>query len=58
MRIHGLRHSHASLLIRLCINPIAIARRLGHEKVETTLNTHSHLFPNNNKEIMKLLRNV
>ena len=58
IRIHDLRHSHASLLIHLGINPLIIARRLGHEKVETTLNTYSHLFPNSNKEMMELLKNI
>ncbi len=58
IRIHDLRHSHASLLIHLGVNPLAIARRLGHEKVETTLNIYSHLFPNSNKEMIELLRKV
>uniref|UniRef100_UPI002ED3DEA4 site-specific integrase n=1 Tax=Vallitalea pronyensis TaxID=1348613 RepID=UPI002ED3DEA4 len=46
IRLHDLRHSHASLLIELGFSPILIAERLGHEKVETTLNTYSHLYPN------------
>lgn len=58
IRIHDLRHSHASLLIHLGVNPLVIARRLGHEKVETTLNTYSHLFPNSNKEMINLLENI
>ena len=39
IRIHDLRHSHASMLIELGFSPLEIADRLGHEKVETTLNT-------------------
>lgn len=46
IRLHDLRHSHASLLIELGFSPIAVAERLGHEKVSTTLNTYGHLFPN------------
>lgn len=46
IRIHDLRHSHASMLIELGFSPLEIADRLGHEKVETTLNTYSHLFSN------------
>ncbi|OPJ61508.1 site-specific integrase [Clostridium oryzae] len=46
IRIHDLRHSHASLLIELGFTPLLISERLGHEKVETTLNTYSHLYPN------------
>lgn len=46
IRIHDLRHSHASLLIELGFTPLAISERLGHESVQTTLNTYSHLYPN------------
>lgn len=45
IRIHDLRHSHASLLVELGFTPLEIAERLGHEKIETTLNTYSHLYP-------------
>lgn len=46
IRLHDLRHSHASLLIELGFSPLEIANRLGHEKVETTLNTYAHLYQN------------
>ncbi len=46
IRVHDLRHSHASLLIELGFTPLAISERLGHEKVQTTLNTYAHLYPN------------
>ncbi len=38
IRIHDLRHSHASLLIEMGVSPKEIAERLGHENIETTLN--------------------
>lgn len=57
IRIHDLRHSHASLLIELGFSPLAIADRLGHDKVETTLNTYSHLFPHKRDEIAEKLQN-
>ena len=49
--LHGFRHSHASLLIELGFAPTAIADRLGHENVTTTLNTYSHMFPSKQSEI-------
>ena len=55
IRLHDLRHSHASLLIHLGVNPVLISKRLGHEKVETTLNTYSHIYPNANISMMNLL---
>lgn len=51
IRLHDLRHSHCSYLIELGFTPIAIAERLGHEKVETTLNTYVHLYPNKQEEV-------
>lgn len=51
IRVHDLRHSHASLLIEQGFSPIAIRDRLGHEDIQTTLNTYSHLYPNKQEEI-------
>ena len=45
IRLHDLRHSHASYLIHRGIPIIAISQRLGHEKLETTLQTYAHLYP-------------
>ena len=56
IRLHDLRHSHASLLIELGFSPLVIADRLGHEKVETTLNTYSHLFPHKRDEVADKLQ--
>jgi len=48
IRLHDLRHSHASMLVEMGFSPLEIANRLGHEKIETTLNTYSHcLCPRN-----------
>lgn len=58
IRLHDLRHSHASLLIDLGFSPLLIAERLGHEKVETTLNTYSHLYPNKHGEVAEKLNNL
>lgn len=55
IRVHDLRHSHASLLIHLGVNPLAISKRLGHEKVETTLNIYSHLYPEAGEKIVEML---
>ncbi|QIB67823.1 site-specific integrase [Aminipila butyrica] len=58
IRLHDLRHSHASLLIELGFSPLLIADRLGHEKVETTLNTYSHLYPNKQSEVVEKLQSL
>ena len=55
IRIHDIQHSHASLLIEMGCSPLLIAERLGHEKVQTTLDTYSHLYPNKQIEVAKKL---
>ena len=55
IRIHDLRHSHASYLIHLGCSPLLISERLGHEKVQTTLNTYSHLYPNKQQELVDMM---
>lgn len=52
IRAHDLRHSHASLLIELGYSPLLIAERLGHEKVQTTLETYAHLYPNKQEKVV------
>ncbi|MEA4989039.1 MAG: site-specific integrase [Anaerovorax sp.] len=51
IRLHDLRHSHSSMLIEMGFSPLEIANRLGHEKIETTLNTYSHLYPNKQEKL-------
>lgn len=58
IRIHDIRHSHASLLINQGCDALIMADRLGHEKVSTTLNTYSHLFPHKQQEIVSNLEQL
>jgi integrase len=41
---HGLRHTHASVLIAAKEDIIKISRRLGHSKPSVTLDVYGHLF--------------
>jgi integrase len=41
---HALRHTHASMLIALGVDIVAISKRLGHVDPQVTLRTYSHLF--------------
>ncbi|MFD1901349.1 tyrosine-type recombinase/integrase [Enterococcus termitis] len=56
--MHDLRHSHASLLVYLGENPKMIQERLGHANIEMTLGTYSHLYPNQDIELVKKLDQV
>lgn len=58
IRTHDLRHSHASLLIEMGVNPLIIQERLGHEDVQTTLNTYSHLYPNKQEKVALKLNKI
>ena len=58
IKVHALRHSHASLLISMGENPLIIKERLGHEKIQTTLGTYGHLYPNSNYEVATKLTGI
>ena len=47
--VHCLRHSHATMLVSLGFSPQEIARRLGHAKVTTTIETYCH--PSNDAQL-------
>ena len=51
IRLHDLRHSHASLLIELGFSALLVSERLGHENISTTLDIFSHLFPPKQSEV-------
>ncbi len=55
IKIHDFRHSHVSLLINKGASPSIVAERLGHSDIAMTLNTYSHLFPNEQQKIVNLL---
>ena len=55
IRIHDLRHSHAAALIEMNVAPKLLQERLGHERIQTTLDTYGHLYPNKQAEVAKQL---
>ncbi len=58
IRVHDLRHSHASLLVEMGFSLLLIAERLGHERIQTTMETYSHLYPNKQAEVAKQLDSI
>ncbi|MBQ7861597.1 MAG: site-specific integrase [Clostridia bacterium] len=58
IRIHDIRHSHCALLFEMGITPLEVADRLGHERVETTLNTYAHLYPNKQRTLSDKLQKI
>lgn len=55
IRIHDFRHSHASYLISKGATIVSVAKRLGHSSIEQTLNTYSHMMPNDEQKLIDIL---
>jgi integrase len=45
IRLHDVRHTHASLLLAAGVNPKVVSERLGHSSVAFTLDTYAHVLP-------------
>lgn len=45
IRLHDLRHTHATLLLQAGVPVKVVADRLGHADVAMTLNTYAHVLP-------------
>ena len=58
IRIHDLRHSCASLLIHKGVSIVAVSRHLGHSSVKQTLDTYSHMLPDDQTMILKSLSSL
>lgn len=56
--IHGLRHTHATLLILNGENIKIVSDRLGHKDVTTTLNTYTHVMKEMKDNTAELLDNL
>ena len=57
--VHGLRHTHASLLLYANVSIASVARRLGHSNMTTTQSTYLHIIQElenqDNDKVMKHL---
>lgn len=58
IRIHDLRHTHATILIQQNVNVKLISERLGHTDIGTTLNTYSHVLPSMQKSVAEKLNEL
>lgn len=55
LTVHGLRHSHATILMKNGINPVLVQKRLGHSDISTTLKYYTHLSLKDDDSILKIL---
>ncbi|MCO7181209.1 site-specific integrase [Lactococcus formosensis] len=57
--IHGLRHTHASLLLFADVSIATVARRLGHSSMSTTQETYLHIIQElENQDNDKIMRHL
>lgn len=60
--VHGLRHTHASLLLYAGVSIASVARRLGHSNMNTTQQTYLHIIQElenqDNDKVMKHLASL
>lgn len=50
IRLHDLRHSHATLLLTMGVSPKVAQQRLGHGSISTTMDIYSHVLEEVEKE--------
>ena len=53
IKIHGFRHTHASLCYSAGLNAKEIQKRLGHADSKTTMNVYTHVMKNDEKKAVK-----
>lgn len=58
IRLHDLRHSHATLLLSNNVPITVISQRLGHADTNMTLNTYSHLITKDIDRAVELINNI
>ena len=57
--IHGLRHTHASLLLFAGVSIASVAKRLGHTSMNTTEKTYLHIIQElENKDVDLVMRSL
>lgn len=57
--VHGLRHTHASLLLFAGVSIASVAQRLGHSSINTTQKTYLHIIQElENKDVDLVMRSL
>ena len=55
---HGLRHTHATLLLQQGVNPKIVQERLGHSSIKMTMDTYSHVLPDMQQQAVEALEKL
>lgn len=55
---HGLRHTHATLLLKQGVNPKIVQERMGHSSIKVTMDTYSHVLPDMQQQAIDALSKI
>ena len=55
---HGLRHTHATLLLQQGVNPKIVQERLGHSSIKVTMDTYSHVLPDMQRQAVEAMERI
>ena len=55
MRFHDLRHSAATILLKMNVNPKQVQELLGHSSIVITMDLYSHVLPDMQRGMMEKL---
>jgi integrase len=58
LTLHGIRHTHATILLELGIHPKVVQERLGHSNISTTMNIYSHVTPTMQRDAVEHLASL
>lgn len=55
IRLHDLRHTMATCMLRAGVHPKVVSERLGHSTIGITLDTYSHVLPTIQREAVSVM---
>lgn len=56
IRLHDLRHTHATMLLTAGVHPKVVQERLGHQTIAITMDLYSHVQPTTQREAVTRFR--
>lgn len=57
-KYHNLRHTHTTMLAEANVNPKYVQKRLGHSKLNTTLNYYTHITDKMDEEVANIMDDI
>jgi integrase len=58
VRLHDLRHTHATMLLQAGVHPRVVQERLGHRSITVTLEIYSHVLPRSQRSAAEALDDI